>query len=330
MTTLVTGGAGYIGSHMVHALVDRGEEVVVLDDLSTGFDAVLPENARLIVGDVGDAAFLDRIIAENDIDAIAHFAGSIIVPESVTNPLKYYSNNTVNSCTLIGAAVRGGVKSFLFSSTAAVYGEAGQDLINEDAPLAPMSPYGSSKLMTEVMLRDAAAAHGFKYGILRYFNVAGADPKGRTGQSTKDATHLIKIASQAAIGLRSGMSIFGTDFDTPDGTCVRDYVHVSDLIQAHVLALAHLQDGGDSFTANCAYGHGYSVREVVDAVKRVSGVDFPVELTGRRAGDPPSLVAESKRIRSLLGWQPQYQELDTIVSHALAWEDHLRKRNSKP
>ncbi|MBH0238549.1 UDP-glucose 4-epimerase GalE, partial [Methylobrevis albus] len=325
MAVMVTGGAGYIGSHMVHALVDRGERVIVLDDLSTGFDAVLPEAAVLAVGSVGDEALVGSLIRQHGITAIAHFAGSIIVPESVTDPLKYYLNNTVNSRALIAAAVAGGVGSFLFSSTAAVYGEPDRAIIDETLPPAPVAPYGWSKLMTEIMLRDTAAAHGLRYAALRYFNVAGADPKGRTGQSTKDATHLIKIASQAALGVRSGMSVFGTDYPTRDGTCLRDYIHVADLIDAHVLALDHLIGGGESLVANCGYGDGFSVLEVIDAVKRVSGVDFPVALAPRRAGDPSALIADPSRIRATLGWTPRYQDLDTIVGHALAWEDTLRR-----
>jgi UDP-glucose 4-epimerase len=330
MTILVTGGAGYIGSHMVHALVDRGLPVVVVDDLSTGYDAVLPPQARLVVGDIGDEALLDRVIAEEGVRGIAHFAGSIVVPESVADPLGYYRNNTSNSRNLIAAAVRGGVKAFLFSSTAAVYGEPENPLIDETAPPSPVSPYGWSKLMTEIMLRDAARAHGFGYAVLRYFNVAGADPAARTGQSSPKATHLIKVASQAALGQRGHMEVYGTDFPTKDGTGVRDYIHVSDLIDAHVLALTHLLEGGDSLTANCGYGRGFSVLEVVDAVKRVSGVDFDVRMGPRRAGDPAALVADSTRIRNLLGWRPAHDDLDTIVSHAFAWERVLATRNSKP
>ena len=330
MSILVTGGAGYIGSHMVHALVDRGETVVVLDNLSTGYDAVLPEAARLVVGDIGDGALVDRLIAEHGVTGIAHFAGSIVVPDSVTDPLSYYENNTVKSRALIAAAVRGKVQAFLFSSTAAVYGEPGVDLISEQVPLGPVSPYGSSKWMTEIMLRDSAIAYGFRYAALRYFNVAGADPKGRTGQSSRRATHLIKIAAQAALGQRDGMDVFGTDYPTPDGTCLRDYIQVSDLIEAHVLTLMHLMAGGDTFVANAGYGRGFSVLEVIDAVKRVSGVDFPVRMAPRRAGDPPALVADSTRLRSITGWQPRLDNLDTIVAHALNWEKTLAKRNFKP
>jgi len=327
MSILVTGGAGYIGSHMVHALVDAGESVVVLDDLSTGFRAALPKAATFVEGDVGDEQLVGGLIREHGIDAIAHFAGSIIVPESVANPLKYYLNNTVRSRALIAAAVRGGVEAFLFSSTAAVYGEPTTPDIGEDVALAPVSPYGSSKLMTEWMLRDVAAAHKFRYAALRYFNVAGADPRGRTGQSTPNATHLIKVACQTALGQRESLSVFGTDYPTRDGTCIRDYIHVSDLADAHVLALRHLRRGGESLTLNCGYGRGFSVLEVVDAVKRVSGIDFPVVLADRRPGDPSALIAKADRIRSTLGWVPRFEDLDTIVTHAFQWEKALTLRH---
>lgn len=330
MTILVTGGAGYIGSHMVHALVDAGRRVVVIDDLSTGYDAVLPEAATLVVGDVGDEALLDRVIAEHGVAGIAHFAGSIVVPESVADPLGYYRNNTANSRNLIAAAVRGGVRAFLFSSTAAVYGEPSAALIDETLAPAPVSPYGWSKLMTEVMLRDTTRAHGLRHAVLRYFNVAGADPKGRTGQSSPKATHLIKVASQAALGQRPYMEVYGADFPTRDGTGVRDYIHVADLVDAHVLALEHLLAGGESLTANCGYGAGFSVLEVIEAVKRVTGVDFEVRMAPRRAGDPAALVADSTRIREMLGWRPAYADLDTIVAHAFAWEGALARRNTRP
>lgn len=329
MAVLVTGGAGYIGSHMVHALTDAGETVVVIDNLSTGYEALLPGSASLVVGDVGDEELVSRVIADHGVTAIAHFAGSIVVPESVVDPLKYYRNNTSHSRSLIAAAVRGGVSAFLFSSTAAVYGEPTSGAaISEDVAPAPVSPYGWSKLMTEIMLRDTAAAHGLRYAVLRYFNVAGADPKLRTGQSTPNATHLIKIASQTALGRRAAMQVFGTDYPTPDGTCLRDYIHVTDLIDAHVLALRHLMTGGENLTANCGYGRGFSVLEVIDAVRRVSSKDFTVEMVGRRAGDPSALVADSTRIRDLLGWKPLHADLDTIVRHAFAWEDKLTRLNS--
>lgn len=328
MTVLVTGGAGYIGSHMVWALLDAGEEVVVLDRLSTGFDWAVAPEAKLVVGDVGDTETVTALIKEHGIDAIIHFAGSIVVPESVANPLMYYENNTSKTRGLIEAAVRGGVKHFIFSSTAAVYGAAGIDPVREDAPLAPESPYGSSKLMSEIMLRDAAAAHDFTYTALRYFNVAGADPKGRTGQSTPGATHLIKVASETALGKREKLTVFGNDYATPDGTCVRDYIHVSDLAAAHLLALKRLRAGGGSLIANCGYNHGYSVLEVLDAVKRVSGVDFAIEMSGRRPGDAAAVVANSERARAEFGWKPQHDNLDEIVGHALAWESALARRNT--
>ncbi len=326
MTVLVTGGAGYIGSHMTHALADRGEDVIVLDNLSTGFDWAVAPAATLVVGDIGDADLLRKLFATHDIDAIVHFAGSIVVPESVENPLKYYENNTAKTRTLIAEAVRAGVPRFIFSSTAAVYGIPAENPAREETPTAPINPYGRSKLMTEWMLEDTAYAHNLAYVALRYFNVAGADPKGRTGQSTPEATHLIKVACQTALGQREKMFIFGDDYDTPDGTCIRDYIHVTDLIDAHVRALEYLREGGGSTVLNCGYGHGYSVREVIDTVKKVSGVDFPVEVAPRRAGDPPALVAAADRIRETLGWQPRLDDLEEIVASALAWEERLQRR----
>ena len=327
MAVLVTGGAGYIGSHMVLRLADAGEEVVVLDNLVTGFDWAVDHRATLIEGNVGDIGFVSEIIAKHKISEIVHFAGSIVVPESVSDPLKYYGNNTAASRNLIEAAVKGGVRHFIFSSTAAVYGMTGLEPVSEDYPLSPMSPYGRSKLMTEWMLADVAAAHPLTFGVLRYFNVAGADPKGRSGQSTPLATHLIKVACQTALGQRQKMDIFGTDYPTPDGTCVRDYIHVTDLVEAHALLLAHLRAGGDSTTLNCGYGRGYSVREVVDTVKAVSGVDFRVDEGPRRAGDPPAIVAGASKVRTLLGWQPAHDDLQGIVQSALDWERYLVKRN---
>jgi len=327
MTVLVTGGAGYIGSHMVLALCDSGERVVVLDDLSTGFDWAVDGRATLITGKIGDMELVGRLIAEHGVDAIVHFAGSIVVPESVTDPLKYYGNNTAASRNLIEAAVKGGVKHFIFSSTAAVYGNTGSEAVSEDAVLKPESPYGRSKLMTEMMLADVAAAHPLKFGVLRYFNVAGADPGRRSGQSSPVATHLIKVAAQAALGQRKSMSIFGTDFPTPDGTGVRDYIHVTDLAKAHRLLLDYLRGGGESVTLNCGYGRGFSVREVIDTVKAVSGVDFEVVEGPRRAGDPAAIVAKADRLRSVLGWVPEHQPLEEIVSTALTWERCLATRN---
>ena len=326
MTILVTGGAGYIGSHMVHALVDAGERLVVLDNLSTGFDWAVPKQAVLVVGDTGDQPLVAKLIAEHRVDSIIHFAASIVVPDSVADPLGYYRNNTANSRSLIECAVKGGVKRFIFSSTAAVYGNPEQVPVGEDDPVRPMSPYGSSKLMTEIMLRDAGAAHGLAHVILRYFNVAGADPKNRTGQASANATHLIKVAAEAALGLRPKLQVFGTDYPTPDGTCIRDYIHVSDLTRAHSDALRHLRDGGSSLTLNCGYGHGFSVLEVIDMVKRISGADFKVEMAPRREGDPAQIVAASARARAELGWQPRFDDLAVIVEHALAWERELITR----
>ncbi|MEM7777205.1 MAG: UDP-glucose 4-epimerase GalE [Pseudomonadota bacterium] len=323
MAVLVTGGAGYIGSHMVLALQDLGEQVVVLDNLSTGFAAAVPKGVPLIVGDIGDSECTGRLISEFGIEAIIHFAGSIIVPESVANPLKYYWNNTAKSRNLIQCAVDGGVRHFIFSSTAAVYGMPKTNPVAEDAELQPMSPYGSSKLMTELMLADVADATDLSYVALRYFNVAGADPLGRSGQSTPQATHLIKVACETALRKRERMAIFGTDYPTDDGTCVRDYIHVSDLAAAHVCALAHLRRGGQSDVYNCGYANGYSVRDVIDTVKQVSGSDFPVDLEPRRAGDPAAIVAQSSKIRAALGWLPMLDDLETIVTHALAWEQRL-------
>ncbi|WP_367715462.1 UDP-glucose 4-epimerase GalE [Nitratireductor sp. GISD-1A_MAKvit] len=327
MSVLVTGGAGYIGSHMVWELLDQGEEVVVLDRLSTGFDWAVAGGAQLVVGDIADQELVEDLIRTHDVDAIIHFAGSIIVPESVADPLGYYLNNTVKSRSLIESAIRCGVKHFIFSSTAAVYGSPEQFLVNEDTSLQPESPYGTSKLMTELMLRDCAAAHDFEFTALRYFNVSGADPDQRTGQSTKGATHLIKVACEAATGKRDHMDVFGTDYDTPDGTCIRDYVHVSDLVNAHYLALRRLRAGGGSLVANCGYGRGYSVLEVIDAVKAVSQTEFEVRVVDRRPGDAVAIVAQAERCRSELGWQPRYDDLRTIVSHALQWEAKLSRRN---
>jgi len=323
MSVLVTGGAGYIGSHMVLALLDAGEDVIVLDNLSTGHRWAVPEKAELVVGDISDQDLVRAIIWKHSINAIIHFAGSIVVPESIEDPLGYYQNNTVNSRALIEAAVATGVKNFIFSSTAAVYGMPENNPVREDAPLAPISPYGSSKLMTEMMLKDTAFAHDFEYVALRYFNVAGADPQGRSGQSTPAATHLIKVASQTALGERTHMDVYGTDYPTEDGTCIRDYIHVSDLAKAHLLALKYLRDGGKSEIFNCGYGRGFSVLEVIDAVKRASGVDFKVNLADRRAGDPAALIACADKIRETLGWVPDHADLDEITSIALAWEDRL-------
>ncbi|MGQ2906422.1 MAG: UDP-glucose 4-epimerase GalE [Aliihoeflea sp.] len=329
MTVLVTGGAGYIGSHMVWRLLDQGEDVVVLDRLSTGFHWAVPAEAELVVGDIADQDLVEATIARRKVDAIIHFAGSVVVPDSVADPLGYYQNNTVKSRALIESAVRSGVPHFIFSSTAAVYGTPSVSPVAENAELKPESPYGTSKLMTEIMLRDTAAAHDLAYTVLRYFNVAGADPGLRTGQSTKGATHLIKVAAEAATGKRAGMDVYGTDYPTPDGTCVRDYIHVSDLVDAHALALARLRAGRESLTANCGYGAGYSVFEVIDAVKRVVGRDFEVRTSARRAGDAVSIVADPTRAKAEFGWQPRHADLDTIVAHAVQWEEHLRFLNTR-
>ncbi|WP_295556586.1 UDP-glucose 4-epimerase GalE [uncultured Hyphomicrobium sp.] len=325
MTVLVTGGAGYIGSHMVLALLDAGDKVVVVDNLSTGFRSAVPPPALLIEGNIGDQALVERVIGEHGVRAIIHFAGSIVVPDSVADPLGYYLNNTVNSRALIESAVRTGVKNFIFSSTAAVYGNPKSIPVREDAELKPVSPYGMSKLMTELMLADTAFAHDFRYVALRYFNVAGADPSGRTGQSTPRATHLIKVACETALGKRPSMDVFGTDYPTPDGTCVRDYIHVSDLVAAHVAALKHLEAGGASDIFNCGYSSGYSVIEVIEAVKRAAGGPFPVNLGPRRPGDAEAIVADSAKIRGQLGWKPDLANLDLIVTHALAWERGLKR-----
>ena len=328
MTVLVTGGAGYIGSHMVWELLDAGEQVVVLDRLSTGFEWAVAPEAKLVVGDVADRELVASIVRQHGVDSIIHFAGSIVVPESVADPLSYYENNTCKTRTLIETAVRSGVANFIFSSTAAVYGAAGLEPVREDARLAPESPYGLSKLMSEWMLRDAAAAHGLRYTALRYFNVAGADPKGRTGQSTPGATHLIKVACETALGKRASMQVFGTDYPTPDGTCIRDYIHVSDLVAAHRLALQRLREGGANLVANCGYGHGYSVLDVIGSVRQAFGHDYDVRMGELRPGDAAAVVANSDLARGELGWVPQRDDLDLIVSDALQWERLLTGKNS--
>jgi UDP-glucose 4-epimerase len=328
MTVLVTGGAGFIGSQMVHELVDAGERVVVLDNLSTGHRWAVTDGVPLVVGETGDQPLVTRLIREHSIEAIIHFAASIVVPDSVRDPLGYYRNNTVNSRALIECAVKCGVAHFIFSSTAAVYGNPASVPVSEDTALLPISPYGWSKLMTEIMLRDASRAHDISHVILRYFNVAGADPLGRTGQSSANATHLIKVAVESALGLRPKLDVFGTDYPTPDGTCIRDYIHVSDLTRAHSDALRHLRSRGASMTLNCGYGHGFSVLEVIEAVKRGSGVDFKVEYAPRREGDPARIIADSGRLRSVLGWEPRFDNIATIVEHALEWEHKLVRRRA--
>ena len=324
---LVTGGAGYIGSHAVLALLDAGWPVVVLDDLSTGFAWAVPEGAAFAKGDIADRALVARLIEEHRIGAIMHFAGSVVVPESVADPLKYYENNTVKSRALIAGAIEGGVRRFIFSSTAAVYGIPNTMPVAEDSPTAPINPYGASKLMTERMLADAAAAHPLSVGILRYFNVAGADPRGRAGLSTEGATHLVKVAVEAAAGKRGHVDIYGTDFDTPDGTGVRDYIHVTDLAEAHVRTLERLIARPDeNLLLNCGYGHGFSVLEVFESVDRVAGRAIERRAAPRRAGDPPSVVGDNRRILETLDWRPERDDLDTIVADALAWERKLASR----
>ncbi|MGB3754672.1 MAG: UDP-glucose 4-epimerase GalE [Parerythrobacter sp.] len=330
---LVTGGAGYIGSHAVLALKDAGWPVAVIDNLVTGFRFVVPDDVPFYQGDIADADLMARIFAEQGMGAgagaVMHFAGSVVVPESVADPLKYYDNNTVKSRALIAAAVVAGVPHIIFSSTAATYGTPDTATVDEDAPQVPINPYGWSKLMTERMLADTAAAHPMNYGALRYFNVAGADPEGRTGQSTAGATHLIKVAVEAALGKRDHVAVFGTDFDTPDGTGIRDYIHVSDLAAAHVLALEALVAQPDrSLVMNCGYGRGFSVMEVLDAVDRVTNMTLDRRMQPRRAGDPATLISDPYRLRATLPWQPEHDSLDTIVAHALAWERRLAERQN--
>jgi UDP-glucose 4-epimerase len=323
MSVLVTGGAGYIGSHMTLELIDRSEQVVVLDNLATGVQALVSEKATFIQGDISDKTLVRDILQKHQVEAVIHFAGSVVVPDSVADPLAYYANNTAASRDLIESCIAGGVKQFIFSSTAAVYGVTDEASVAEDTIKDPASPYGRSKLMTEWMLEDAAHAHDFRYVALRYFNVAGADPKGRSGQSTPRATHLIKRACQVALGRAPYLGIFGTDFPTPDGTGVRDYIHVSDLIGAHGLALAHLRGGGASSLFNCGYGRGFSVREVAKAVERAAGAPLAVKEMPRRAGDPPAIVSNPAKLKATLGWKPQHDSLDEIVASALAWESRL-------
>jgi UDP-glucose 4-epimerase len=326
MTVLVTGGAGYIGSHFVYALTEAGESVVVIDNLSTGFSNFVPGGVPLIVGDAGDESLVESIINDYRVESIVHFAGSVVVPDSMRDPLGYYRNNTMTTRSLLNAAVKSGVSRFIFSSTAAVYGNPEQVPVPEAAPTRPLSPYGSSKLMTEIMLHDVAAAHGMSYAVLRYFNVAGADPLARIGLATLGATHLLKIAVEAATGQRAKIDVFGTDYPTPDGSCIRDFIHVSDLAQAHGAALSYLRDGGRSVTLNCGYGRGYSVLETIEAVRRVSGRNFAIQYAPRRPGDIMTMVADTTRMRATLNFTPQYEDLDTMAAHALAWEEKLLRQ----
>jgi UDP-glucose 4-epimerase len=325
MTVLVTGGAGYIGSHMVYALVEAGERVVVIDNLSTGFATSVPSGVPLLVGDAGDEVLVSKTMTEHGVESVIHFAGSVVVPDSMRDPLGYYRNNTMTTRSLLNAVVKNGVDRFIFSSTAAVYGNPDQVPVPETAPTRPLSPYGSSKLMTEIMLHDVAMAHGMSYAVLRYFNVAGADPLARIGLATVGATHLLKIAVEAATGQRAKIDVYGTDYPTPDGSCIRDFIHVSDLAQAHRAALAYLRGGGKSVTLNCGYGRGYSVLETIEAVRSVSGRNFAVQYAARRPGDIMTMVADTRRIRGVLDWTPQYDDLATIATHALAWEEKLAR-----
>ena len=319
MKVLVTGGAGYIGSHVVKQLGEAGHDIVVYDNLSTGYEWAVTYG-ELVVGDVGDFDKLDALFAQHNFEAVLHFAANIVVPESVENPLKYYGNNTRNTLNLLTVIQKHKTPYMVFSSTAAVYGMPDEKVLTEDMPLAPINPYGASKMMSEQMIRDLSFATDLKHVILRYFNVAGADLQSRIGQATPEATHLIKVACECARGARAGMKVFGTDYETRDGTCIRDYIHVDDLAKAHVMALDYMSKGGDSQTMNCGYGRGFTVKEVIDVVKDKSGVDFPVDETVRRAGDPDALMADNTKIKQTLGWEPDHDDLAVIVQSALDWE----------
>jgi UDP-glucose 4-epimerase len=326
MTVLVTGGAGYIGGHMVLGLLDAGEEPVVIDNMSNGVPWAIPHGVRFVLGDSGDYETVARTIEYHKVDAVIHFAARLITPQFYDDPLEYYHANTVKSRTLLSAVQNLGIKHFIFSSTAAVYGNPPINPVPETAPLAPISAYGMSKLMTEMMLRDVAAVRDLKYVALRYFNVAGADPKGRYGQSTTKTTLLVQIAAQVALGIRPFIEIFGDDYPTMDGTCVRDYIHVTDLVDAHLAALGHLRSAGKNLIANCGYGRGYSVRQVLDMTERVSARNFERRIGPRRRGDAVEVVAEANLIRAELGWSPRYADLATIVEHALRWEEQLQRK----
>jgi UDP-glucose 4-epimerase len=325
---LVTGGAGYIGSHTAYACLEAGFDVLIVDDLSNGVRNHVSPDCAFQIADIGDATTMKALIESSAIDAIIHFAGSVVVPESINRPVQYYQNNTSKSLSLADVAVRCGVKALVFSSTAAVYAPTNANAITEDAPKGPLSPYGHSKLMTEQMLADIAAISPLRVGVLRYFNVAGCDPIGRTGQSAPNATHLIKVAVQTALGLRERLSIFGTDYDTPDGTCIRDFIHVSDLAEAHVLAVRHLIDGGANFTANCGYGRGASVLEVVRTLEAKLGRELPVTIAARRPGDAPKVISDPNRLFGLLPWRPRFDDIGTIVASSLRWEETLRDRSA--
>lgn len=319
MKYLITGGAGYIGSHVVKALSKEGHELIIYDNLSTGHRKAVT-HGELVVGDLSDKEKLDALFRENKFDGVLHFAGSIVVPESVLEPLRYYQNNTVNSHFLLTLCQKYGVNKFIFSSTAAVYGMPETGICSEDSPLSPINPYGQSKLMTEMMLKDLSVASDFRYVVLRYFNVSGADPEGQIGQSFPAATHLIKVACEVACGKRESISVFGTDYPTPDGTCVRDYIHVTDLADAHVKALNYLEAGGESEVLNCGYGHGFSVRDVLNRVKEITGKNIKIVDAPRRPGDPASLTARAERIGKVIGWRPKYDNLDVIIKSAYEWE----------
>ncbi len=328
MKVLVTGGAGYIGSHVVRQLGDAGHDIVVYDNLSTGYEWAVTYG-ELVVGDLADTDAIDQLFEKHQFEAVLHFAAHIVVPESVENPLKYYRNNTRNTLNLLGAIEKYKTPYMVFSSTAAVYGMPDEKVLTEDMPLAPINPYGASKMMSEQMIRDLTAASNLKHVILRYFNVAGANLEGRLGQATPEATHLIKVACECARGVRDGMKVFGTDYETRDGTCIRDYIHIEDLAKAHVMALDYMAKGGDSDILNCGYGSGFTVTEVVDVVKEASGVDFPVEEVGRRAGDPDALMADNSKIKRVLGWDPDHDDLSVIVKSALNWERLWQEKKAK-